>query len=310
MVQSRSERNPRTASLPTASRCARYAVRGLVVAGFAAVAWLLSASAANASDGSDGLDQQRFGLLTPVTGLLVGDGHRHDEARDTGHGERDHRGDRGDRGDLVTSTVLTVLSPVDTVTSVVTSSQVADTQASVQTVDRAAHSTTADASSVQHPSTKRPAKAGIKKTHPKRAQEPAVQAVPVRLGPGGDVTAAATGGAVAGVDRTDAAVVSRAADRLDAEDGTIEPPVVSRTDAQGTHHVPLLPRPAPLPASPAAGLASGVPSAGSGLNHDGGAAAVLPAAPAGAKVVTFRPVAVEDDELRLSAAEKPTVSPD
>ncbi|GAA2587879.1 hypothetical protein GCM10010399_17380 [Dactylosporangium fulvum] len=304
MVQSKSERNPRTASLPTASRCARYAVRGLVVAGFAGVAWLLSASAANASDGSDGLDHQRFGLLTSVTSLLVGDGHRHDEARDTGHGERDHR------GDLVTSTVLTVLSPVDTVTSVVTSSRVADTQAPVQTVDRAAHSATADAPSVQHSSTKRPAKAGIKKTHPKRAQEPVVQAVPVRLGSGGDVTAAATGASVAGVDRTDAVVVSRAADRLDAEDGTVETPVVSRTDAQGTHHVPLLPRPAPVPASPAVGLASGAPSTGSGLNHDGGAAAVLPAAPAGAKVVTFRPVAVEDDELRLSAAEKPTVSPD
>jgi hypothetical protein len=73
--------------------------------------------------------------------------------------------------------------------------------------------------------------------------------------------------------------------------------------------VPLLPRPEPIPAPPAAGLASGAPSSGSGLNHDGGAAA-LPAAPAGTKVLTFRPNAVEDVELRLLAAEKPTVSPD
>jgi hypothetical protein len=55
---------------------------------------------------------------------------------------------------------------------------------------------------------------------------------------------------------------------------------------------------------------SGAPGNAPGLNHDGGAAATLPAAPAGTKVLTFRLDAVEDAELRLLAAEKPTVSPD
>ncbi|WP_432833585.1 hypothetical protein [Dactylosporangium sp. CA-092794] len=278
MAQSRSERNPRTASLPAVSRCARYAVRGLIVAGFAGVAWLLSASAAHASDGS-GLSDQQPGLLTPVTSLLTGVSQAH--------------------GDRLTGAVLAALPPAG---------HPLNTKAAV-TVDRAARSATADASSAKHASTKRPAKAGIhrtrpNRTHPKRTQEPAVQAVPVRGGSAGDVI---------GADRS---VAVRAAARLnalraaEAAGGAHAMPVADRTVAQGTHHVPLLPRPAPVPAPPAAGLASGAPSTGSGLNHEGGDAAALPAAPAGAKVLTFRPDAVEDVELRLLAAEKPTVSPD
>ncbi|GAA2368339.1 hypothetical protein [Dactylosporangium salmoneum] len=301
MAQSRSERNPRTASLPAVSRCARYAVRGLIVAGFAGVAWLLSASAAHASDQPE--------LLSPVTSLLTGAGLS---------GQQNHQ----QHGDLVTGTVLAVLGPVAkaappvtaTVTGAVTGT-VTLTRAPVQSVDRTARtdrSATADASSAKHASTKRPAKAGILKTHPRRTQEPVVQTEPVRDGSVGDVTAAATGTRGAGVDP---AVAARAADRLRALraaeglDGAHVQPVADRNVAQGTHHVPLLPRPAPVPAPPAVGLAVGAPGTGSGVNHDGGAAA-LPAAPAGAKVLTFRPEAVEDVELRLLAAEEPTVSPD
>jgi hypothetical protein len=334
MAQSRSERNPRTASLPAVSRCARYAVRGLIVAGFAGVAWLLSASVAHASAGAVGSDasvrppSQQSGLLSPVTSLLIGDGGLLHTGT-AGHQAAPHRAGPqpgalsrpGNGGDLVTSAVFTVLSPVTTAAAPVTTrvtQQVTPTQAPVQTVDRAARSTTADASSARHLSTRRPAKAGIVKTHPKRTQEPAVQAVPVRPGSAGDVTTAATGTTLAGVDRTGVAG-ARAAARLRALSAigaigaiaaTHEKPVADRTVAQGTHHVPLLPRPAPVPAPPAAGLTSGAPTSGSGLNHDGGAAAALPAAPAGAKVLTFRPDAVEDVELRLLAAEKPTVSPD
>ena len=323
MAQSRSERNPRTASLPAVSRCARYAVRGLIVAGFAGVVWLLSASAAHASDGQDAIEPQ-----PGLAGLLDGGGIHHQ------------------RGDLLTGAVLTVLHPVATaaspVTATVTKAAVPVTstvagavtgtvhrtvtlaQAPVQTLDRAARpdrSASADASSAKHASTKRPAKAGIGrpakagiKTRSKRTQEPAVQAVPVRSGSVGDVTAAATGSSELVADPVVAA--ARAADRLralraaEALSGAHAKPVADRTVAQGTHHVPLLPRPAPVPAPPAAGLTSGVPSTGSGLNHDAGAAAALPAAPAGAKVLTFRPDAVEYVELRLLAAEKPTVSPD
>jgi len=324
MAQSRSERNPRTASLRA------YAVRGLIVAGFAGVGWLLSASAAHASSGSNVSDQPA--LLSPVTNLLIGD----NGARRTGMSGDQHRvlqhrparpqpGPDHQRGDLLTSTVFTMLSPVakaaapvtGTVTGAVTGTvhrTVTLTKAPVQTVDRAARSTAADASSAKHASTKRPAKAGITRTHHHRTQEPAVQAVPVRDGSAGDMTAAATGTSRAGVDPVVAA--ARAADRLrvlraaEALDGAHVEPVVDRNGAQGTHHVPMLPRPAPMPAPPAAGLAPGVPSSGSGLNHGSGAAAMLPAAPAGTKVLKFRPDAVEDVELRLLAAEKPTVSPD
>ncbi|MGI5246354.1 hypothetical protein [Dactylosporangium sp. CA-139066] len=289
MAQSRSERNPRTASLPAVSRCARYAVRGLIVAGFAGAVWLLSASAAHASDGSDAIEAQ-------VTGLLNGGGIHHQHA------------------DRLTGTVLTVLRPMtkEPVTSTVTGAVTGTVHRTVTA--RTTRSTTVDAPSAKHASTRRPAKAGIVKTHSKRTQEPAVQAVPVRSGSVGDVTAAATGTSVAGVDPVVAA--ARAADRLralpaaEALSGAHAKPVADRTVAQGTHHVPLLPRPAPVPAPPAAGLTSGAPSTGSGLNQDAGAAAALPAAPAGAKVLTFRPEAVEDVELRLLAAEKPTVSPD
>ncbi|WP_433054317.1 hypothetical protein [Dactylosporangium sp. CS-033363] len=309
------------------SRCAKFAVRGLIVAGFAGVAWLLSASAAHAS-GADGSDRPT--LLAPVTNLLIGDGGaRHSGMSGDQPQVLQHRPARPQpgpdhRGGLLTSTVLTVLSPVakvaapvtGTVTGAVTGTvhrTVTLTKAPVQTVDRAAHPAAANAPDAKHASTKRPAKAGITRTHHKRTQEPAVQAEPVRTGSTGDLTAAATGTSRAGVDSVTAA---RAADRLralrgaEALDGAHAMPVEDRNVAQGTHHVPLLPRPAPIPAPPAAGLAPGVPSSGSGLNHGNGAAAVLPAAPAGTKVLTFRPDAVEDVELRLLTAEKPTVSPD
>jgi hypothetical protein len=334
-AQTRSERNARTTSRPAVARCARYAVRGLIVAGFAGAAWLLSASVAHASSGQDGPDAEPgTGLLSSVTSLFTGDGGASTERS----GATRHRpgpdrttADRG-RDDLLTGTVLTVLSPVTSTAAPVTGAVTATvtgavpgtvtntvhrtvtlTQAPVQTMDRAASSATADASSAMHASTKRPAKAGIIRTRPTRTQEPAVQAVPVRSGPLGDIAAAATGNSVAGVDP--AVAKARAADRLrafraEALLGAHAKPVADRTVAQGTRHVPLLPRPAPVPAPPAAGLASGAPSTGSGLNHDGGAAAAPPAAPAGTKVLTFRPDAVEDVELRLLAAEKPTVSPD
>ncbi|GGM50657.1 hypothetical protein ACFFX1_34825 [Dactylosporangium sucinum] len=313
MGQTRSDGSPRAVSLRPASKCARYAVRGLVVAGFAGVAWLLSGSVAHAAGASD------HGLLSSVTSLLTGGGQstrqdqQYQQYQQYQHQQDERHADRHGRGDLVTGTVLTVLSPVTQAPAQAVQALVQDQDQGLDqgpAAGRASRSTTADASSGKHASTTRPAKAGIRKTHPKRAQEPVVQAVPVRSGSGDVVTAAATGALVAGVDRTGAVAVSRAGDRLDTEDASHETPVADRTEAQGTHHVPLLPRPAPVPAPLAAGLATGGPSSGSGLNHDGGAAAMLPAAPAGAKVLTFRPDAVEDVELRLLAAEKPTVSPD
>lgn len=317
MDQSRSERNPRTAR--SVRSAARFAVRGLVVAGFAGAAWLLSSSAAHASQGA-GSDAFMPGgsLIAPVTNLVTGAGGPGLGLLDLGTGGSRHGTHRGHigptdvpsgwsqhepKGAPLTGTVLTVLKPVtDTVLAAPRSSTAGASE------PRAARSTTVNASSATNSSSTRPAKAGIKKTDRKtRTQEPAVQAVPVGVRSTGDVAAAATGTSRAGVDPTRVAVV-RAADRLVAGATHVEP-VADRTEAQGTHHVPLLPRPAPVPA-PAAGLTPGVPSTGSGFPHLGGAAATLPAAPAGAKVLTFRPDAAEDAELRLLAAEKPTVSPD
>ena len=322
----RSERNPRTS--PCARSAARFAVKGLVVAGFAGVAWLLSASAAHASDsGSDGFSSGAS-LIAPVTNLVTGAGGPGLGLLDLGaggnrHGVPGHGASGGHIGsigvpsgatqheskrDLLTGTVLTVLRPV-TGTVLTTTDRVTDkaaSKAATQTSVKMSRLTTVNASSATNSRTKRPAKAGIKSDRKTQTQEPAVQAEPVSVGSTGDVVAAATGTSRAGVDSTHV-TVSRAADRLAAA-ATHEKPVADRTEAQGTRHVPLLPRPAPVPA-PAVGITSGVPGSSSGLN-DGGATATLPAAPAGTKVLTFRLDAVEDAELRLLAAERPTVSPD
>lgn len=324
MAQSRSERNPRTARC--ARSAARLAVKGLVVAGFAGVAWLLSASAAQASDapGSDGF-ASGVSLLGPVTNLVTGGGGAGLDLLDLGAGGNRHGASGGHIGstgvpsgtvqheskrDLLTGAVLTVLRPV-TGTVLTTTDGVTDKaadKAATPTSVRMSRLTTVNASSATNSRTKRPAKAGIKNARKTQTQEPAVQAEPVGVGSTDDVAAAATGTSGAGVDPT-RVVVSRASDRLDAGDGTHVKPVADRTEAQGTRHVPLLPRPAPVPA-PAVGITSGAPGTAAGLNHDGGAAATLPAAPAGTKVLTFRLDAVDDAELRLLAAERPTVSPD
>jgi hypothetical protein len=332
----RSERNPRTTRC--ARSAARFAVKGLTIAGFAGVAWLLSASAAHASEssGSAGF-ASGVPLIAPVTHLVTGaggsgldllgfgaGGNRHgasSHSLSTGHigstgaisGATKHES----KHDLLTGTVLTVLRPVTGTVLTATDKAAGQHQdkaagkAATPTSTKMSRSTTVNASSATNSRTKRSAKAGIKNARMTSTQEPAVQAEPVGVGSPGDVVAAATGTSRAGVDSTRVAV-SRGpdtSDRLDAGDATHVKPVADRTEAQGTRHVPLLPRPAPVPA-PAVGITSGAPGTAPGLNHDGGAAATLPAAPAGTKVVTFRLDAVEDAELRLLAAEKPTVSPD
>jgi hypothetical protein len=319
----RSERNPRTAHC--ARSAASFAVKGLVVAGFVGVAWLLSASAAQASDpaGADGFGSG-VSLIAPVTNLVTGSGGSGIDLLDPGidrlgRGFTDggYIGSTGvpsgaakheSRRDLLTGTVLTVLRPV-TGTVLTATDMATDKGAVSQTSVGTSRLTTVNASSAMNSRTKRPAKAGIKNARKTQTQEPAVQAEPVGVGSTSDVAAAATGASRAGVDSTRVAASRADLDRLQAGDGTHGKPVADRTEAQGTRHVPLLPRPAPVPA-PAVGITSGAPGTGSGLNHDGGAAATLPAAPAGTKVLTFRQDAVEDAELRLLAAEKPTVSPD
>jgi hypothetical protein len=85
-----------------------------------------------------------------------------------------------------------------------------------------------------------------------------------------------------------------------------EDPIESRR----THHVPLLPRPAPAQVPPGVALTTGVPSMGSGPTQDGGAPAIVPATTAAATAATDRPDRADDVEVRTLIAESPTISPD
>src|SRR5690349_10121709 len=70
MTESMVERDERETSSPSYLRVGvRLAVRGLVVAGFAGVAWLLSSSAAHAA-GTGDHRVEGSGLLSPVTGAV------------------------------------------------------------------------------------------------------------------------------------------------------------------------------------------------------------------------------------------------
>jgi hypothetical protein len=86
--------------------------------------------------------------------------------------------------------------------------------------------------------------------------------------------------------------------------------VIDRTGWQGTLHVPLLPRPAPVPAYPVQGITSGVPSSMAGPDHDGGAFAFVPAPFAAPAVANHRLARAVDVAVPSVFVEDPTVSPD
>jgi hypothetical protein len=108
----------------------------------------------------------------------------------------------------------------------------------------------------------------------------------------------------------DSAIVRGAGSRHRA--GSDQPPADAGDpiDPRRTHHVPLLPRPAPAQVPPGVGLTSGVPSMGSGPSQDGGAPAIVPATTAAATAATDRPDRADDVEVRTLIAESPTISPD
>jgi hypothetical protein len=130
-------------------------------------------------------------------------------------------------------------------------------------------------------------------------------------GPATPVVAAGTGGvSEKDLPGKDGAVPRRAVTRHTTGGGTTSSGSSESFGSQRTRHVPLLPRPAPDPAIPGAGLTSGVPSMGSGLSQNDGAPAVAPATTAASAMAGNRPETAEDVEVRALIAESPTVSPD
>jgi len=324
------ERSPRSApasSLRRArSRYTRLAVRGLVVAGFAGVAWLLSSSAAHASSttaagdggGSAGLvtvlsgstgdasqQHQRSGaVLTTATGLLT-----HVLPTTTAHpvAGQERRAGRL----LLDDAGLPVLQPVAAATSPIV--------AITGTVGRPGGATATTAMIV--PATARTssaAKAGHSRSP--HAGPSAAAIFPVRAGrdiartdvtAGTDIAGFTTlAGAAKDGPAKETAIARGAGSRHRAGSG--EPPAEAGDpiDSRRTHHVPLLPRPAPAPVPPGVALTSGVPSMGSGLTQDGGAPAIVPATTAAATAATDRPERADDVEVRTLITESPTISPD
>ena len=288
MAESTSERSPRASSVPwLRSRYARLAVRGMVVAGFAGVAWLLSSSAAHASTSE----------ASPSPGLipaLVAESN-------TG---------------AVLNTAAVLTTATDIVTRVipvpVAGRAVERVLASpaLQPVDAALKPLQLPLVSPAHvaASAKSAAVTGTAvKSAPVTgtAKRTAAQKTVRRADTTMTAAAGMAPGASSGPTRT---VMRQHAERGHAP--AVAPAADGRTDVRRTHHVPLLPRPAPAPAFPGAGLTSGVPSTGSALSQDGGIPAIVPAAMAAAAVAGNRPVAADDVEVRLLIAESPTVSPD
>jgi hypothetical protein len=313
------ERSPRSApasSLRRArSRYTRLAVRGLVVAGFAGVAWLLSSSAAHASSttavgdggGSAGLVTVLDGSngdTNTVTGLLT-----HVLPTTTAHpvAGQERRAGRL----LLDDAGLPVLQPVAAVTSPIV--------AITGTVGRPGGATATTATIVPVTArTSSAAKAGHSRSP--HAGPSAAAIFPVRAGrdiartdvtAGTDIAGFTTlVGAAKDGPAKETAIARGAGSRHRAGSG--EPPAEAGDpiDSRRTHHVPLLPRPAPAPVPPGVALTSGVPSMGSGLTQDGGAPAIVPVTTAAATAATDRPERADDVEVRTLITESPTISPD
>jgi hypothetical protein len=306
MAESTSERSPRAASASSRSRYTRFAVRGLVVAGLAGAAWLLSSSAAHASDsaardavtgaaapsGADG--GGLFGLLGGALPEAAG-----------GPGLLESPVLQPIFGTAAVDPVSTVVPPVSGVVEPV-GAVVRQVHGSVDHVVNAnATGRAVKASPVVPVSRSRSTGATVSSGFTRTtamATKTATTDVPVAA-----AVAATTGHAGTA---TDGLVQRGAGSRHRDPSGDRPAEAGTRTDVRRTSHVPLLPRPAPAPAVPGGGMTSGVPSLGAGLNQDGGAPAIAPALPVAATATTGRPEAADDVAVRPLIAESPTVSPD
>jgi hypothetical protein len=291
MAESMSERSPRPSSVPwLRSRYARLAVRGLVVAGFAGVAWLLSSSAAHASSTAhtSPSGHASWSEATSPAGLIP-----------ALVAESNTAAVLTTATDLVTR-VVPVPVAGHAVERVLASPALQPVDAAPDPRQRLLQLplqlTLTSPAHVAAPAKSAAVSGPAKKT---AAQKTVRQA--------DTVTTAATGMAPSVSSGPTRTVMRQRAERGHAP--ALAPAADDPTDVRRTHHVPLLPRPAPAPAFPGAGLTSGVPSTGSVLNQDGGIPAIVPAAMAAA-VAGNRPVAADDVEVRSLVAESPTVSPD
>ena len=324
------ERSPRStpaSSLRRArSRYTRLAVRGLAIAGFAGVAWLLSSSAAHASsttpagDGGDPVGLVR--VLTVTSGDASHEHQRPDAVLTTATGLLTHvlptttahpaAGQERRAGRLqLNGSGLPVLQPV----AAAAGSFVGVTS----TVGRRGGATAKTATIVPAAArTSSAVKAGHSRSPHAGSSAAATFPVSARsdiartdLTAGTDIASlAGLAGAVKDGPVKDTVIAHGAGSRHRADRG--EPPAEAGDpiDPRRTHHVPLLPRPAPAPVPPGAGLTTGVPSMGSGPTQDGGAPAIVPAMTAAATAATDRPERADDVEVRTLIAESPTISPD
>lgn len=344
------ERSPRTSSTCTSagfdslrSRYAALAVRGLIVAGFAGAAWLMSSSAAHASAEPAPMPQGAgvwgffgaadhegvnalFGGGDTVSNLAAALGGSHHHGRAARPGVTDLESDR--------TTGALSRSAADLLTSIVPVSSTIPVQDFAVRHGFTAAPDLADPVSHLLTGTRRGARAGTKHhtfgtgahsggltatasaTHTRKATSTAraaggaVLSVPTG-GPATSVVAAGTRGASEkDLLGKDGAVTRRAVTRHIAGGGTTPSGSSESFGSQRTRHVPLLPRPAPDPAIPGAGLTSGVPGMGSGLSQDDGAPAIPPVTTAASAMAGYRQETADDVEVRTLIAESPTVSPD
>ncbi len=306
---STNERSPRSgpASSLRRARYTRLAVRGLVVAGFAGVAWLLWSSAAHASGdpASAGPDLAGPTLASSAfansTGLLA-----HALPTTTAQsvaGQGVHELLRGGAGLPVLQPVTHATSPLVAITSTV--SRPGGATAKTATVPAAAR--TRSAAKAGH--TRSPlSEPGAGATLPVSAGRDIAR---TDLAAGTDIASLTTpAGAVKDGPVRDTAITRGAGSRHRADRGQPPADAGDPIDPRRTHHVPLLPRPAPAQVPPGVGLTSGVPSMGSGPSQDGGAPAIVPATTSAATAATDRPDRADDVEVRTLIAESPTISPD
>jgi len=301
---STNERSPRSgpASSLRRARYTRLAVRGLVVAGFAGVAWLLSSSAAHASSGSvHSVRQHPDAVMSTATGLLS---HALPMTTAQPVAGRDVPGLlRGGARLPVLQPVTHATSPLNAITSTV--GRPGGATAKTATVPAAAR--TRPAAKAGHTRSPLPgSSAGA--TLPVSAGRDIAR---TDLAAGTDIASLTTlAGAAKDGPVKDTAIARGAGSRHRADRGQPPADAGDPIDPRRTHHVPLLPRPAPAEVPPGVGLSSGVPSMGSGPSQDGGAPAIVPATTAAATAATDRPDRADDVEVRTLITESPTISPD
>jgi hypothetical protein len=331
----KSTRSLRPSDRSRRRRYTRLAVRGLVVAGFAGVAWLLSSSAAHASStqpaaggltslvnvlgGAAGDGPASSGAVLPTaTGLLTHalpatatavDGRERSIAMTRADGSRAGSGDKVD-GAVRGLFASPVLQPVDAVLSPELTPGPATSGAPMGSATKKAKAATdrrgGTAARVRSGRAE-PAKAsGMADVVYSDSASAARTDSAGTDGNGIKLTGAEQDGTVG----RNIAIVRGAASRHRAVGGGHSAEAGDPIDSRRTHHVPLLPRPAPAPVLPGAGLTSGVPSMGSGLNQDGGAPAIVPVATAAGTAARNRPDRADDVDVQALIAESPTISPD